>query len=56
MRRIPKKEYEKPAIRKVRLAPEESVLAACKVQGTLKTQSGKCDNLAGACINSQQGS
>ncbi|MBW2646539.1 MAG: hypothetical protein JRE23_10225 [Deltaproteobacteria bacterium] len=51
-----KKEYRKPEIRKVRLAPEEAVLAACKAAGTARRQGNKCDNLQGACINRAQGS
>lgn len=51
-----KKEYEKPEIRKVRLAPEEAVLAACKELGTIRTQGNKCDNMMGTCINRAQGS
>ncbi len=53
---LKKKEYRKPEIRKVRLAPEEAVLAACKTAGTLRRQGSKCDNLQGACINKFQGS
>lgn len=51
-----KKEYAKPEIRKVRLAPEEAVLAACKTAGALRVRGGRCDNLQGACINKVQGS
>jgi hypothetical protein len=51
-----KKKYKKPEIRKVRLAPEEAVLAACKTAGTVRQQGAKCDNLQGACINKVQGS
>ncbi|MFH1674135.1 MAG: hypothetical protein ABIF87_12020 [Pseudomonadota bacterium] len=51
-----KKEYKKPEIRKVRLTPEEAVLAACKTAGTLRTTGFKCDNLQGGCINKDQGS
>lgn len=51
-----KKKYEKPEIRKVRLAPEEAVLAACKELGINRTQGNKCDDLMGGCINRAQGS
>jgi hypothetical protein len=51
-----KKQYHKPEIRKVRLAPEEAVLAACKTAGVNRARGGKCDNLQGGCINSKQGS
>jgi hypothetical protein len=51
-----RKKYHKPEIRKVRLAPEEAVLAACKTAGVLRTKGSKCDNLQGGCINNAQGS
>ena len=51
-----KKRYEKPEIRKVRLAPEEAVLAACKELGINRAQGNKCDDLMGGCINREQGS
>jgi hypothetical protein len=51
-----KKKYHKPEIRKVRLAPEEAVLAACKTAGVLRTKGNKCDNLQGGCISRAQGS
>jgi hypothetical protein len=51
-----KKEYKKPEIQKVRLAPEEAVLAACKTAGTARQAGAKCDNLQGGCINKTQGS
>lgn len=56
MSSIQKKEYEKPVIRKVRLAPEEAVLAACKEVGTIRTTGVRCDNMAGTCINKTAGS
>ena len=51
-----KKAYEKPVIQKVRLAPEEAVLAACKTAGTTRQAGSKCDDLQGNCINKVQGS
>ncbi len=51
-----KKKYIKPQISKVRLAPEEAVLAACKTAGTARSWGRKCDNLQGTCINRNQGS
>ncbi len=50
-----KKEYKKPEIRSVRLAPEEAVLAACKELGVARVPGAKCD-LQGVCINKIQGS
>lgn len=51
-----KKKYQKPEINKVKLAPEEAVLGGCKTLGTIRTAGGKCDNLAGQCLNRAQGS
>lgn len=51
-----KRAYQKPEIRKVRLTPEEAVLAACKVAGAARRIGNKCDNGQGGCVNSTQGS
>lgn len=37
-----KKKYQKPEVKKVRLAPEEAVLTACKVTMDAAGGSNKC--------------
>ncbi len=51
-----RKNYNKPEIKRVRLAPEEAVLAACKTAGSIRTGGKKCDNLQGTCVSRTQGS
>jgi hypothetical protein len=49
-----KRPYKKPLIKKVKLAPEEAVLTACKVTMTAAGAGKKC--LENNCLNRLQGS
>ena len=49
MQKKAKRPYKKPEISKVRLVPEEAVLAGCKISGTGKPRApGRC---TGACVS-----
>ena len=49
-----KRKYQKPEVKKVKLAPEEAVLTACKVTMDWLGGSTKCREAG--CINKAQGS
>lgn len=51
-----KKKYTKPEVRRVKIAPEEAVLAFCKYAGVNRSTGSRCDDLQGQCINRSQGS
>lgn len=50
-----KKQYRKPEIRKIKLAPEECCITGCKTT-TGSAKSGRTCRKTGACVNSAAGS
>jgi len=48
--------YLKPELFIISLLQGETVLAACKTRGGLRSVGFRCDNLQGKCINRNQGS
>jgi len=48
--------YKKPELLLIALTLSQSVLAACKTRGGVRSWGHKCDNLQGKCINRKQGS
>lgn len=49
-----KRKYQKPEVKKVKLAPKEAVLTACKVTMDWSASGNKCRE--SGCINKVQGS
>ncbi len=50
-----KKSYQKPVVNKIKLMPEDAVLATCKGPIGTNSSSSRCRNVA-ACSNKAQGS